>query len=207
MQREDPSRRLFDWKTNRKLTGRQLEPIDRAVRDLRAFIEDILPGEGSSWIRRNLSFLSISVGGLPNRLISRLKKANTTIVFPQRSIWFADSYTHMKNPEHHIVHELAHALDNSLSNRLLPATLFGGGPADALVSALGGDPRGLRVNNPQSVPPAFRWSMEVNEGYGNSSTAEYFAETLCWSVYDTTKLPSPAVINALKKILFDLQAR
>ncbi|HMN11355.1 MAG TPA: hypothetical protein PKD55_03400 [Bellilinea sp.] len=184
-----------------------MDPIHAALTDLEHFIESFLPGEGAGWLRRNLSHMTLSVGGFPHWIVTRLTRKSMTVVFPQRSIWFADTFTSMEHPEHHIVHELAHAIDNSLSERLLPATLFGGGPADKLIRSLGGNPAGLRVGNPFSVPSGYRWSEKVNGGYGNSSTAEYFAESLCWTIYNPALLPSLHIGDHLRQILLDYQIR
>ena len=95
-----------------------------------------------------------------------------------------------------ITHELGHVLDNSFSGGILPATLIGGGPADAMVSAMGGNPskciprwdcigidnQSYHDNNAGSDP----WPVSA---YGNHSVADDFADTFAYTIYNADIVP------------------
>jgi hypothetical protein len=89
------------------------------------------------------------------------------------------------------------------------ASIFGGGPADDLFIAMGGDPTGLRFQNGDNTPPyttpgkgvMATLSQSVQFGknqYGNHSSADYFAETWEFAVLGasgTDSRPKPDPLN------------
>jgi len=169
--------------------------------DLLAFADHCTKGLGKQWLRTKLSPLRLHLRGWPHRIASWVNHRPTSIVFPKAKIWLLPDLEqhHLRRP--HIAHELAHVLDNRLAERRLPSTIFGGGPADQLLRDLGGKPRGLRfANGVDSLDPELHWT--ANTGYGNRSSAEYFAEAFTWSIYDPTQLPSPALLEWVEKELF-----
>ncbi len=129
--------RQFGWKTSPAFSDTHLSILLLAAQDLLNFSEDLLPGAGLKWLRRWLSPVRFHLGGLPQWLVSKNASHNMSVVFPLRDMWLKD-FPALPNPRHHIVHELAHVLDNAQAARTIPATFFGGGPADRLVSYLGG---------------------------------------------------------------------
>jgi hypothetical protein len=106
------------------------------------------------------------------------------------------------DPEEWLAHELAHVADDRSGSGICPATWCGGGTADMLAMAMGGDPGYPRWNNGDAgISPT---SQYASGSYGNHSSADYFAETLRWMIFDESK----AVPEALQwmKILIILQA-
>ncbi len=193
----------YVWKTSSAFDQTQLSILLLAAQDLLNFSEEALPGGGLAWLRRWLSPVNFHIGGLPQMLVSRNASHNMSVVFPLRDVWLSADFPALPNPRQHIVHELAHVLDNSQAARSVPATFFGGGPADRLVRALGGLPRGLRFSNGScSIPTVNQWSAAAGGGYGNRASAEYFAEALAWSVYHPPQLPTPAIASWLKVNVF-----
>jgi hypothetical protein len=126
-----------------------------------------------------------------------------SVVFPRRDVWLMPDFLSQPHPVQHVLHELAHVLDNLRSVRLLPATFTGGGPAARLVNAVGGFPHGLRFRNGLcGIPTVNQWPAWINSGYGNRASAEYFAETFAWSVLAPQILPAAAAAGWLKVNLF-----
>jgi hypothetical protein len=104
-----------------------------------------------------------------------------------------------------IVHELGHVLDNSHQSGVsgfFPATFVGGGPADAMVRAMGGNPSACAprlqcwsgVNEPQgyawywkNVAGNSRWSVT---SYANNGVSDDFAETFRWTILTPNLVPA-----------------
>ena len=193
----------YGWKISGTFNETHLAVLLMAAQDLTAFAEAQAPGSGQSWMRRWLSPVHFHLGGLPQWVTTRLAGHEMSVVFPRHDIWLSADFLTLSNPRHHIVHELAHVLDNHLSTRALPAAIFGGGPADRLVREMGGTPRGLRFSNGAcGIPPVNQWTAATGGGYGNHASAEYFAEALAWSVYYPPNLPTPMIVNWLKANVF-----
>ncbi len=191
----------YDWEAAGVFSQHQLDLLHQTGRDLIAFAEQRLPGMGIAWLRQNLAPLWLHLGGVPQLAATWYNRQATSIVFPRTHIWLAADFDRQTNPRLHLAHELAHALDNRLARRRLPATLFGGGPADRLIRDLGGRPRGLRfANGSYGLPAGLLWT--ANGGYGNRSSAEYFAEAFAFSIYDPSRLPSPALLEWMDREIF-----
>ncbi len=191
----------FGWEANQGFSQRQLDLLYLSGLDVLGFVERCLPGMSKAWMLQKLAPLRVHLGGAPHALATLYNRQPTSIVFPRTNLWLVADFEQRANPRLHIAHELAHILDNRLARRSLPATIFGGGPADRLFRALGGQPRGVRfANGAASLPPALRWT--VNNGYGNRSSAEYFAEAFAWSIYAPDSLPSPALLEWMQTELF-----
>jgi len=95
-----------------------------------------------------------------------------------------------------VAHELAHVWDINSGKEACAATWCGGGHADALAEYLGGEPGGIRWNNGTSgIPVNNSWDTTLSgRGYGNNSTADYFAEAFSWSIYDLAAVPQVAFL-------------
>lgn len=191
----------FGWEAIGAFSQHQLDLLHQTGLDLIACVERRQPGTGKAWLRQKLAPLQVHLGGGLHALASWYNRQPTSIVFPQTTLWLVPSFDQQASPRLHIAHELAHALDNRLAGRRLPATIFGGGPADRLIRDLGGQPRGLRfANGTCGLPADLRWT--ANNGYGNRSSAEYFAEAFAWSVYDPLRLPSPVLQEWMDREIF-----
>jgi hypothetical protein len=81
------------------------------------------------------------------------------------------------------------------------ATWYGGGAADELTKYVGGDPRGLRwLNGTSGISPVYQWKKAVKNGYGNHSTAYYFAESFGWMIYNESALPQRTILIKMKNM-------
>lgn len=193
----------YGWKTNSAFTEDQLALLLQCALDLRAYADEILSGGGLAWIRQRLSPVTFHLGGLPHTFVSWVGHQKMSVVFPSRDVWLSPTITSMAAPQLHIIHELAHVMDNHLAKRSLPATFFGGGPADRLVKEMGGTPRGIRFSNGTcGIPQGYQWATDAGGGYGNRASAEYFAESFAWSLYSPENLPTPTIAAWLKANLF-----
>lgn len=191
------------WTASPGFTQAQLDLLAQTGKALSAHAESILPGRAADWMRRWLSPVRFHRGGLPQWIVTRAARQSLSVVFPRRDIWLSPDFDAQSDPVQHLLHELAHVIDNTQSTRAFPATIRGRGPADRLVHDLGGLPLGIRFSNGSCGLPALNlWSGAVNAGYGNSASAEYFAEAFAWSVIHPVHLPSPAVEPWLKINVF-----
>ena len=84
----------FRWSTDPRFTLGELQTILSAGRDIRSFVEGILPelenkpGQGAAWMNRWLAEIRFHSGGLPHRVVTYFNKTPTSLVFPFRDIWF-----------------------------------------------------------------------------------------------------------------------
>jgi len=108
-----------------------------------------------------------------------------------------------------IMHEIAHVLDNRIGlsspNAYLPrsfgadysgvvpvpAVISGGGPADALISFLGGSPNTFRFSGGVKVAREHQYQEYT---YGNNSSADYFAHVFSSSIVDYSNTPIVAAM-------------
>lgn len=195
----------YGWKTTSAFGEDHLAILLQCALDLTSFAGEMLPGAGSAWMRRWLSPVYFHLGGLPHWVVSKTGGQKMSVVFPTRDVWLAPHFPAMVNPRQHIIHELAHVVDNSLARRRLPATFFGGGPADRLALDMGGTPKGIRFSNGVcGIPPVNQWSQAACGGYGNRATAEYFAESFAWMLYYPLHLPTPTIADWLKVNVFSV---
>ena len=87
-----------------------------------------------------------------------------------------------------LAHELGHIWDNRTGDEICGASICGGGMSDNLVTFLGGELSRLRFYGGINGMPM--WENDPHKGYGNNSTADYFAEAFVWSIYDPSQVPS-----------------
>lgn len=60
----------------------------------------------------------------------------------------------------------------------------------------GGNPSGIRwINGDNGVQKGNQWLPTVKGGYGNTSSADYFAEAFSWTIVDASKVPSESIVN------------
>jgi hypothetical protein len=102
-------------------------------------------------------------------------------------------------------HELTHVRDNRTSPMIGPfgATWIGGGAADELTKYVGGNPEGLRwTNGTCNIPQKYQWNNDdPSLNYGNHSTADYFAKSFAWTIYDQNVLPQRTIVNEINNMI------
>ena len=197
----------FRWSTDPSFTLGELQTILSAGRDIRSFVEGILPGtesmpgQGAAWMTRWLANIRFHSGGLPHRVVTYFNRAPTSVVFPFRDIWFVKNLDKYGNPRQHVTHEIGHVLDNRTGPSWAPSIWFGKGHGDGLARYVGGKPGRLRWNNGAGdIPNAHRWTQpDQHPASGDHSTADYFAEAFTWAIYDPTRCPHPGMVEWLKE--------
>jgi RHS repeat-associated protein len=174
---------LFNWNVVGEWTKNDLLTILDAGKDIRSMI-DAQAGKsiGAKWIRSYLGGTVFHHGNLINRLLG-----NHHTVIWRKDVNLLDNFSDMD-----VVHELGHIFDNFTGDLIgFPATWEGGGSADGLIRYLGGIPllpRWLPLGI-FNLPNEYRWKQKVDSGYGNIASAEYFAQTFKYFVYDPTQIP------------------
>ena len=181
----------FGWTVLGNFSLVQLQIIMKTGIDIRAYADSHTGGQGDYWIKKNLGNVVFHVGGLIQKYASLKTGAPTSLVAPHRHVWLSSSYETFWHPHQHIAHELGHVFDNNFVNiGIQPATVIGGSLGDAAVRFAGGIPLGKRFNTPPlQIPEDFKWGSFARSGYGNGSTADYFAEAFAWSIYNPEVVP------------------
>ena len=177
----------FGWTIAGDFSIAQLQIIMKTGIDIRTFADLHTGGKGEQWIKKNLGNAVFHRGGWIQKYASSKTGQPTSIVAPNRHVWFTNSCELGAHPHQHVAHELTHVFDNNFVHKgILPATVKGGSLADAAVRFAGGEPVGTRYNTPPlNMPVDFRWDPQRSGfSYGNNSTADYFAEAFSWSIYD-----------------------
>lgn len=193
----------LNWKTSAGFTTSELQTILAVGREIRDYVEALLPGGGAAWMQRNLGRTRLHRGGLPQWLVSAVNRQPTSLVFPVRDIWLTPDFDHYIRPHQHLTHEIGHVLDNR-SGGWLPAIWFGKGHGDRLTRFLGGRPRGLRwTNGTCGIPTSVCWTAPGASPTecGDLSTADYFAEAFAWAIYDAGRCPHPGTAEWVRERL------
>jgi hypothetical protein len=141
---------------------------------------------GKEWLRYAAGGVHFQVGGgVCNWALKSSCEFSGTVYL--RDDWMRDP----EGPTHHITHEVMHAWDDR-SSPLGFATWIGGGIGDRLLEAFGAIPRGIRFwNSPRGIlrENSFAY-VGTNRGYGDTHSADYFAEAAAYTIADPAKLPS-----------------
>lgn len=187
--------RDFSWNISGNLSKKELGIIYGAGSTIQNYIESI-GGNGGEWIRKHLGD---TVFVKNSATIKQARKINASaFVWPYNTVRMSafplDRGT--------IIHELGHVLDNNQKGGIIPATVFGGGPADDMVKAMGGNPTAciprLQCWSVGLKPLGYKWYIDNVAGrdswdsflYGNNGVSDDFAETFMWTLVDPQHVPS-----------------
>jgi RHS repeat-associated protein len=185
----------YGWEEKGKWTYQEYRTLYNAGTKIENYINGI-GGSGQEWIRENLgntTFYRTQSAQVTNSMLGIFDRVPGPK--PGSTPWNNGINLSAGFGDYVVIHELGHRWDNSSKSGVCPATWCGGGIADKLVTDIGGDPRGIRWHNGNNeIPSEYQWSNLVMDGYGNSSSAEYFAESFVWLVINPTQLP-PTVEN------------
>jgi RHS repeat-associated protein len=171
----------FDWKVASDFSMKELKTIYQAGVTIETYVDHLTGGKGSEWMDKYLGGTTF-VHGTVSFFGNPYTTGNTVHMYENMSAYW-------------ITHELGHIYDNNAARldygSRVEAIWDGGGPADKMYEELvGTSPTGWRWGNGLgfSFPDNLKFPMEDNKGYGNNSTADYFAETFAGSIYH---LPVP----------------
>jgi len=172
-----------DWKI------RQLGHVMHAGYQINQYVSTLRGGMGIEWMRKYLGGTNFHIGGWNETFLK--SNVGPTAYEVRLLTGFETMKFSSKTNSGMIILELGHVLDNRVANnRFFPAVIFGGGPADALIRFVGGEPtKPLRFLGDVNIPAEQRF---VNFPYGNNSSADYFAQTFAILIVDTGKEPELA---------------
>lgn len=158
-----------------------------------AIIETYLINTGhadpADWMRRYLNAVFMHAGVLGQ--IPSLQ--GKSFVFPKNQVRLGDGFAVPSSGDKHVVHELGHVLDNNIGPTL-PATFIGGGGADAMLKAVGGNPEKCmprffpKADYVEACTPQEYW--QPRSSYGNTSVSEDFAEAFVHTICDPMRVPT-----------------
>jgi RHS repeat-associated protein len=177
------------------LSARDLQAYSVAARKIRSYADRVTGGHGRQWMDKYMAGTMITPRGSGNPLIVKALARSRSIALPGSVI--GQDTVFMKSGEaiEWFAHELAHIWDSRTGWDMFG---FKGGLGDYLNQYIGGDVtlRGeCRFCNYNGKPPStsipeeYRFGSQVNGGYGNGATADYFAEAFTWAVFDPSNLP------------------
>lgn len=189
----------YGWTTRGTFKNRELEMILDSGEKIGNYITTNLGKWGQGWVQSHLGNAVFNQGGVVNSVADKIGAA--AFVFPFHEVNLREGYYNTSI----IVHELGHVLDNnnqSNTSGLIPATIVGGGPADAMVEAMGGVPNScyprLQCGYDPKNPGDHQWYVDKVAGrspwsskaYGSNGVSDDFAETFRGTVLDPSTVPS-----------------
>ena len=181
-----------DWSTD------ELDTLYNTGTAIQSYVDGVTNGKGGKWMDSYMSDVVFDHSPVVNWGLTEAG-INGMVPTAQPLILLSDSGMNKQS----IVHELAHTWDNSAGTGSCAATFCGGGPADGLTTFEGGTPDGLRWNNGNNgIPYDNRWLSSAHGGYGNSSSADYFAEAFGWMISDPTNLPNQSVQIWMDSVIY-----
>ncbi len=179
---------VYTWKLEGKWNLKQLKTVYETGYDIQSYI-DSRGGNGKAWINKYLGNTLFHLGNTANFINNKVGAIGTVP-------WKNDIYLLPIFDNKNIAHELGHVLDNNFSGGALPATLIGGGPADAMVSAMGGNPTKcfprwdcIGIDNQSyhdKIAGSDPWPVSA---YANHSVADDFADTFAYTIYIHDSVP------------------
>jgi RHS repeat-associated protein len=186
----------FNWETDENFTLGELKTIFASGWTIRNYVDQVTNGSGDEWISKNLPSINFHRDGAPQKVVSFFARKETDLVFLSNDIWLGAGVDKALNPIQHTLHEIGHVFDNNSGKGIIPGIWGGGGFGDRLTRFVGGDPTGIRwMNGSNGIPSDNLWRKDVMDGYGNTSSADYFAEAFSWTIVDSSKVPNKSVAN------------
>jgi hypothetical protein len=201
-------KKKFGWNLTNDFSIDQQKMIFETGNTILAYLDKLLIGHGKEWMEKNIGKINFHLGGLPQIIVTLGNRGKpTSVTFIANRIWLEPTFEQGNNPIQHVIHEVAHVIDNGIGSHhhaLLPIWL-GHGPSDQLFRYLGGTPKGLRWQNGlYGIPNLCRWDKSdarTQFGYGNHSTADNFAEAFAWAIVDPSRIKQPLVKEWIIKFL------
>jgi len=188
----------YNWKLkgNNWSTKQVVRILNDAI-DIKNAADRITHGNGKSWMKENIPSVTFYLDDVPQNVVSFFNDGQeTSFVFPNSIVHLAEGFENLDPNLHHVPHEVFHTIDNRSQKGVIPATIIGGGYGDRLATFVGGDPKGLRfMNGTSGIPEEMAWRDNVNNGYGNTSTADYLAEAYVWTFFNPSNNPNQSVTN------------
>ena len=197
-------------------TKAQAKELLHTLEAVDAGIDKFTGGKGLNWINNNWGGSSISTGSndpiteFNNQFFNGRSHVIGSHVFMSEGFQSNRWAISDGGGDAWIAHEFTHVWDNRTSI-LSTATIIGGGAGDVLMDLVGGEstaPFGLRfTDNSLQVREGFEFPPEPNWNYGNSSPADYFANTFVAAVLFPEKSNVPQISVSFMRILIQLTSK
>ena len=184
---------------------------------MQQFYSNHTGGHGKAWMEKNIGDVKFTKDTFVQNVISFMNGVvnwNWDRIMREKQIRIPTSFVPGMNTIHfdkdfmgwgkiHVAHELQHVAENKMAGNL--ATYFGGGVGDFLVKFQGGNPLGIRwINGNFTNTMPQNALLQSPHAYGNTSSADYYAESSAAMIYgSTTSLPANVVLWL--KALIDLR--
>lgn len=176
---------LFGWTTKGSISKNEIEIILETGEKISNYISSTTGTWGQGWVRTNLGNAVFMTGWKPSLINKWAKNAVGTVP------WKNEINLSPRFNVGDVIHELGHVLENNIAGGILPATLVGGGPADAMVYAMGGNPNHCIVrweciglsdaDYYYSIAGRSAWPKDF---YANHSVADDFAFTFAYTIFN-----------------------
>ncbi len=195
---------VYRWKVIGNWTKKELNNLIDSANYVEKGVDLLTNGNGKGWMystMSNISFVHTSGTDFVLEQIGNIFNNGLPIAgmvpFDSSSVYLYQGEINFAT----VTHELGHVWDINSGNGICPATWCGGGLADDLTVNEGGNSSGVRwTNGTSGVPIDNQWSMYGPGYYGNTSTADYFAESFEWLLY---YLVNPTHMNNLPNNVLD----
>jgi len=188
---------IKNWNTDQLFTV-----WDAAIR-MEIGLNTITGGQGKNWMDKNLNSITFMIGGVVagNSYVEG-STVHLLVNFENENlIWSSPN----NEVETMIAHELGHVFDNRTRHAQWDVTWFGGGAADELMKMVGGKSTGLLkfLNNSLSLKTN-RFLDVDGFGYGNNSSADYFAHAFSATICTPNTPNTPLLAEMWMSALLDL---
>lgn len=176
----------YGWQLEGQWTEAEEEVLLGAAEGIERYVERVADVEGRLWMHTYVGELTFHHGAW----LAEALKANVSL--PGGHILVLGGFGGSVEPYTDMAHEVAHVIDNKQGGNL-PATLVGGGPADEMVAAVGGEPELCRprILCPEEYGPRVggveSWPQEA---YATTGVAEDFAETFAYAAFFPERVPT-----------------
>ncbi len=175
----------YGWSVRGTWSSAELATLLRAGQELEQYIQSDTNTDGQAWIRKHIGPVTFHTQTIINQML------DAHISLPNRNIYLLNRNIVSYLGPRFVLHEIAHLLDNNLGGKL-PASLFGGGPAEKMVADLGGHPERCSLkfycpkNYTENISGPETWGRAA---YANHSVSDDFADTFTFAIRDRFHTP------------------
>jgi hypothetical protein len=176
----------YGWTLAGEWPAAEAEVVLKTAEGIERYVARVAQVDGRQWMQSNVGAVTFHRDTWLNEVL------NANVSLPGGHILVLEGYGGSVEPYTDMAHEVAHVIDNNQGGTL-PATVVGGGAADAMVSEVGGNPElcrprilcpedyGLRVGGTD------RWPEGM---YATTGVAEDFAETFAYAAFFPERVPT-----------------
>ena len=191
----------YGWQVEGAWTTYKLDKLLNFASDFASDIFNVTGNDGSTWIKNHVGNATLYMGESADWILDRFG-APPGMVLNNRDVLLRTNFASTDYGESTLIHEMGHVLDNNVKNGVIPATYLGGGPADAMVSAMGGNPGDCTLRFKcgdkrwyrDNIAGSYAWP---EQSYANTGVAEDFADTFMSTVMGNS---APRTAPAIRQL-------